>query len=143
VCLWDVATGKETIWRGHTGDVQGLAFSPAAPLLATCGEDGTIRLWDRDASASGVRTFGPGPFGGAVRAVAFTPDGRYLATANANGTVYLLRVTVKSPPTPGTTRTSLEPKRPQPSSPTVASFKAVPVCESPVRSRAIPGDFER
>ena len=37
-----------------------------------------------------MRTIGPGPFGGGVRAVAFTPDGRYLATANANGLVYLL-----------------------------------------------------
>jgi hypothetical protein len=40
----------------------------------------------------GVRTIGPGPIGGGVRAVVFTPDGRYLATANANGMVYLLRV---------------------------------------------------
>jgi WD40 repeat protein len=48
-------------------------------------------VWDYTAAASPVRTIGPGPFGGAVRAVAFTPDGRYLATANANGTVYLLR----------------------------------------------------
>ena len=39
-----------------------------------------------------VRTIGPGPFGGGVRAVAFTPDDRYLVTANANGTVYALRV---------------------------------------------------
>ncbi len=92
VHLWDLETGKETAWKGHAGHVRGLAFSPAAPLLATCGEDGTVRLWDRTASVPGVRTFGPGPFGGPVRAVAFTPDGRYLATANANGTVYLLRV---------------------------------------------------
>jgi WD40 repeat protein/tRNA A-37 threonylcarbamoyl transferase component Bud32 len=91
VRLWDLETGQETTWKGHTGRVHGLAFSPAAPLLATCGEDGTVQLWDRTAGAL-VRTFGPGPFGGPVRAVAFTPDGRYLATANANGTVYLLRV---------------------------------------------------
>jgi WD40 repeat protein/tRNA A-37 threonylcarbamoyl transferase component Bud32 len=92
VRLWDLPTGKETTWRGHTGDVQGLAFSPTAPLLATCGEDGTVRLWELGGSEPRVRTVGPGPFGGGVRAVAFTPDGRYLATANANGTVYLLRV---------------------------------------------------
>src|SRR5262249_47821727 len=72
--------------------VHGLAFSPSAPLLATCGEDDTVRLWDLTDSAPHMRTMGPGPFGGGVRSVAFTPDGRYLATANANGTVYLLRV---------------------------------------------------
>jgi WD40 repeat protein len=92
VRLWDLDTGQETTWPGHTGHVLGVAFAPAAPLLATCGEDGTVRLWDRNGGTPGVRTIGPGPFGGAVRAVAFTPDGRYLATANANGTVYLLRV---------------------------------------------------
>jgi hypothetical protein len=47
---------------------------------------------DRSAGTPRVRTVGPGPFGGGVRAVAFTPDGRYLATANANGMVYVLRV---------------------------------------------------
>jgi WD40 repeat protein/serine/threonine protein kinase len=111
--LWDLATGEATTWQGHTGHVWGVAFSPTAPLLATCGEDGTVRLWDLLRKDEGGRmkdeperkhsdssfilppsslVIGPGPFGGAVRAVAFTPDGRYLATANANGTVYLLRV---------------------------------------------------
>jgi WD40 repeat protein len=61
-------------------------------LLATCGEDDTVRLWDLSGANNPVRVIGPGPFGGGVRGVAFTPDGRYLATANANGTVYLLRV---------------------------------------------------
>ena len=91
VHLWELESGKETAWEGHTGDVRGLAFSPAGSLLATCGEDGTVRLWDYSADPPRVQVLGPGPFGGAVRAVAFTPDGRYLATANANGTVYLLR----------------------------------------------------
>jgi WD40 repeat protein len=92
VRLWDLDTGEETTWEGHTGHVQGLAFSPVGSLVATGGADGTVRLWDRHAGPAGVRTIGPGPFGGAVRAVGFTPVGRYLATANANGTVYLLRV---------------------------------------------------
>jgi WD40 repeat protein len=95
--LWDLDTGQETTWPGHTGHVLGVACSPTAPLLATGGEDGTVRLWDRKAASPEVRTIGPGPFGGGVRAVAFTPDGRYLATANANGTVYLLRVGRPSP----------------------------------------------
>jgi WD40 repeat protein len=112
VRLWELETGQETTLPGHTGNVLGVEFSPATPLLATCGGDGTVRLWNigkdegertKDENekhprssfmlhASSFRTIGPGLFGGAVRAVAFTPDGRYLATANANGTVYLLRV---------------------------------------------------
>jgi WD40 repeat protein/tRNA A-37 threonylcarbamoyl transferase component Bud32 len=90
--LWDLSSGEETTCRGHASHVRGLAFSPTAPLLATCGKDGTVVLWDRNSSVRRLRTIGPGPFGGGVSALAFTPDGRYLATANANGTVYLLRV---------------------------------------------------
>jgi WD40 repeat protein len=91
VRLWDLASGEGTTCGGHSGHVRGLAFSPAAPLLATCAEDGTVVLWDRSSGVRRLRTIGPGPFGGGVGALAFTPDGRYLATANANGTVYLLR----------------------------------------------------
>jgi serine/threonine protein kinase/WD40 repeat protein len=87
----DLNTGKEMRRQGHTGHVRGLAFSPRAPLLATCGEDDTVRLWNLAGDGGSMRVIGPGPFGGGVRSVTFTPDGRYLATANANGTVYLLR----------------------------------------------------
>src|SRR5262249_42511528 len=93
VQLWDVESGRETVCRGHARHVRGLAFSPTVPLLASCGEDGTVRLRGlRGGDARRLRVIGPGPFGGAVGALAFTPDGRYLATANANGTAYLLRV---------------------------------------------------
>jgi WD40 repeat protein/serine/threonine protein kinase len=91
VRLWELESGRETTWRGHTGHVTGMAVSPTAPLLATCGADGTVRFWALGVGEPKVRTIGPGHFGGAVRSVAFTPDGRYLLTANANGTVYALR----------------------------------------------------
>jgi WD40 repeat protein/tRNA A-37 threonylcarbamoyl transferase component Bud32 len=91
VRLWDVETGRETTWEGHTGSVRGLAFAPAGPLLATCAEDGTVRLWERTAGEPRARTIDLGRSPSGVRAVAFTPDGRYLVTANGNGTVYVLR----------------------------------------------------
>jgi WD40 repeat protein/serine/threonine protein kinase len=98
VWLCNLETRQETTLQGHTGHVYSVAFSPTAPVLATCAEDGTVRLWDLSAEKSSGGTIGPGPFGGPVRSVAYTPDGRYLATANANGMVYLLRVEITNPP---------------------------------------------
>jgi WD40 repeat protein/tRNA A-37 threonylcarbamoyl transferase component Bud32 len=92
VRLWNLDTGQETTLEGHTGSVRGLAFAPAEPLLASCGEDGTVRLWERTAGKPRARTIDLGQFPSGVRAVAFTPDGRYLVTANGNGMVYVLRV---------------------------------------------------
>src|SRR5205823_2213463 len=66
VQLWDLNTGHETTWQGHAGHVHGLVFSPSAPVLASCAEDGTVRLWDLTGSGPRVRTIGPGPFGGGV-----------------------------------------------------------------------------
>ncbi len=97
--LWDVAGWNETRLPGDTSHVDGLAFSPTAPLLATGGHDGTLRLWDLAPSKRGgqggvrpVKTIGPGPFGRVVNQIVFTPEGRYLVTANANGTIVMLKV---------------------------------------------------
>ena len=45
--LWEVETGENIhTFRGHTTDVQSLAFSPYSTLLASGSFDGTILLWD-------------------------------------------------------------------------------------------------
>ena len=47
ICLWEVATGKNiATFKGHTTDVQCLAFSQDGTLLASGGHDGAIYLWD-------------------------------------------------------------------------------------------------
>jgi WD40 repeat protein len=97
VHLWDLDTGQEMRLEGHTGPVRGLAFAPTEPLLASCGEDGTVRLWQRTDGEYRAQTINLGRFPSGVRAVAFTPDGRYLLTANGNGMVYALRVGAPSP----------------------------------------------
>jgi WD40 repeat protein len=72
--------------RGHEGRVFGVAFSPGGNRLASCGDDGTVRLWDPVAGRL-VATIAA--HADAARAVAFSPDGRSLASAGDDAEVRL------------------------------------------------------
>ncbi|MFE9678686.1 TIR domain-containing protein [Streptomyces sp. NPDC006259] len=89
---WD---GRAVIWRdgavahrltGHTGKLWAAAAHPGRPLLATAGDDRTVRLWDaRTGEPAAVLT----GHTGRVLAVAFHPDGSLLASGGEDGTVRL------------------------------------------------------
>jgi RNA polymerase sigma factor (sigma-70 family) len=75
-----------TIRLRHAGTVNCVAFAPGGKLLASGGDDETVRCWDTRTGEL-VRTF-RGHDGGA-RGLAFTPDGKTLIAGTAQGGVLL------------------------------------------------------
>jgi WD40 repeat protein len=75
---WDLTTGGFLFRQRHWRSLRGLAFSPDGTLIATGGEDKTVRLWS---SEDGRQLRELRDFTGEVLSVAFSPNGRRLASA--------------------------------------------------------------
>ena len=83
VKAWNEADGKEAFQlQGHTGSVTGIAVQPQAagattsPLLATTGEDGTLRIWNLPAAPVALESFAQ-----QITHVVTSRDGKLLATS--------------------------------------------------------------
>ena len=75
-----------TVLTGHTGDINGLAWSPDGRTIASGSRDWTIRLWD---AATGTTKATLSGNAGEVNSVAFSADGHTLASAHDEQVVIL------------------------------------------------------
>ncbi len=89
--LWDLETRQEIRrFEGHTGWVNGVAFSPDGKAILSGSDDQTLILWDVSTGEI-VRRF-EGHTGG-VKSIALSPDGRTAISGAADGILRIWDVT--------------------------------------------------
>jgi WD40 repeat protein len=74
---------------GHSEHVDGVVFSPDGRLIASCGVDGTVKIWE---VVTGLEIRTLVGHEGEVDNVAFSPDGRLLASGGIDSTIKLWEV---------------------------------------------------
>lgn len=87
--IWHPSDGKPlALCSGHNSWVWSVAYSPTQPILASCGQDHQVRLWDQSGQCL-KRMEG---HTGIVTSVTFSPDGQLLASTSGDQTIRLWNV---------------------------------------------------
>jgi WD40 repeat protein len=84
VSIWNIADDTRVARLPGAANVQAVRFSPDGTLLATGGQDQTIRIWDVSTNRTILTLTG---HSGTINSVAFSPDGTRVASASDDGTV--------------------------------------------------------
>jgi eukaryotic-like serine/threonine-protein kinase len=86
VFLYTLKDGSYYELKGHFSEVKDVCFSPDSSRLASCSDDGTIKIWDATTGQE-VLTLAGGE--GGVVSVRFMPDGLQLISCDADGRMRL------------------------------------------------------
>jgi WD40 repeat protein len=133
VCLFEVATGKlnKELAETHDGVTYSAVFSRDGKLLATSGNDGTVKLWELPAmkEKSALKRHQD-----RVGTLAFSPDGTWLASVGDDGVVVVWDVAREQPKWTLKGHDDLTPIKGQPALPRALAF-------APDGSRLASGDY--
>ena len=92
--IWNLAGKLEVSLVGHKGGTLGgvnavsVGGDTQNPLIASAGEDGTVRLWNQSGQQMG-QLVPEGKKNESFGAIAVSPDGQKIIAGQRNGTVYL------------------------------------------------------
>jgi eukaryotic-like serine/threonine-protein kinase len=93
--VWNLADNTTRVFAGHqrrTGfpfSISGLAFALDDSVLATCGPDGTVRIWPLRSNVPQDSVRELADTGGVISQVAFVRGGQWLAGASTDQTIHL------------------------------------------------------
>lgn len=89
VQVWDLSGQTIATHQGHSAEVWIVAWSPDGQSIASCGNDGTIQVWEALTGKERLPFRYPGN-NSAVNEVAWSPNGKLLASAGADANVRIL-----------------------------------------------------